>query len=95
MPVLPFDNLSDDPEQEHFADGVVESITAAVSRIRAFFVIARNSAFVYKGRPTDEREIGRELGVAYVLEGSVQRVGARVRITAADRDRRRDASLGR
>jgi len=80
--VLPFDNMSTDSEQEHFADGVVESITAALSRIRAFFVIARNSAFVYKGRPTNVREIGRELGVAYVLEGSVQRVGARVRITA-------------
>jgi len=80
--VLPFDNMSADPEQEHFADGVVESITAALARIRAFFVIARNSAFAYKGRPTNVREIGRELGVAYVLEGSVQRVGARVRITA-------------
>jgi adenylate cyclase len=80
--VLPFDNMSGDPEQEHFADGVVESITAALSRIRAFFVIARNSAFAYKGRPTNVREIGRELGVAYVLEGSVQRAGARVRITA-------------
>lgn len=80
--VLPFDNMSGDPEQEHFADGVVESITAALSRIRAFFVIARNSAFAYKGRPTNVREIGRELGVAYLLEGSVQRVGARVRITA-------------
>jgi adenylate cyclase len=80
--VLPFDNMSGDPEQEHFADGVVESITAALSRIRAFFVIARNSAFAYKGRPTNVREIGRELGVAYVLEGSVQRMGQRVRITA-------------
>ena len=80
--VLPFDNMSADPEQEHFADGVVELITAALSRIRAFFVIARNSAFAYKGHPTNVREIGRELGVAYVLEGSVQRVGARVRITA-------------
>jgi adenylate cyclase len=80
--VLPFDNMSADPEQEHFADGVVESITAALSRIRAFFVIARNSAFAYKGRPTNVRDIGRELGVAYVLEGSVQRVGSRVRITA-------------
>jgi adenylate cyclase len=56
--VLPFDNLSADPEQEHFADGVVESITAALSRIRAFFVIARNSAFAYKGHPTNVREIG-------------------------------------
>jgi len=80
--VLPFDNMSTDPEQEHFADGVVESLTAALSRIRAFFVIARNSAFAYKGRPTNVRDIGRELGVAYVLEGSVQRVGQRVRITA-------------
>ncbi len=80
--VLPFDNMSGDPDQEHFADGVVEAITAALSRIRAFFVIARNSAFAYKGRPVNVREIGRDLGVAYVLEGSVQRVGSRVRITA-------------
>jgi adenylate cyclase len=80
--VLPFDNMSSDPDQEHFADGVVESITAALSRIRAFFVIARNSAFAYKGRAANVRDIGRELGVAYVLEGSVQRVGKRVRITA-------------
>ena len=79
--VLPFDNMSRDPEQEFFADGVVESITAALSRIRAFFVIARNSAFAYKGRAVNVRQIGRELGVAYVLEGSVQRAGARVRIT--------------
>ncbi len=79
--VLPFDNMSGDPEQEHFADGVVESITAALSRIRAFFVIARNSAFAFKGRPMNVRDIGRELGVAYVLEGSVQRGGNRVRIT--------------
>lgn len=80
--VLPFDNMSQDPEQAHFADGVVESLTAALSRIRAFFVIARNSAFAYKGRSVNVRQIGRELGVAYVLEGSVQRVGQRVRITA-------------
>lgn len=79
--VLPFDNMSRDPEQEFFADGVVESITAALSRIRAFFVIARNSAFAYKGRAVNVSQIGRELGVAYVLEGSVQRAGARVRIT--------------
>ncbi len=79
--VLPFDNMSGDPEQDHFADGVVESITAVLSRIRDFFVIARNSAFAYKGRPTNVREIGRALGVAYVLEGSVQRGGSRVRIT--------------
>jgi len=80
--VLPFDNMSGDAEQEYLADGVVESITAALSRIRSFFVIARNSAFAYKGRAVNVREIGRELGVAYVLEGSVQRAGNRVRITA-------------
>ncbi len=79
--VLPFNNMSGDPDQEYFADGVVEALTAALSRIRAFFVIARNSAFAYKGRAMSVREIGRELGVAYVLEGSVQRAGARVRIT--------------
>jgi len=79
--VLPFDNMSGDPEQEYFADGVVEALTAALSRIRSFFVIARNSAFAYKGKPTNVCEIGRELGVGYVLEGSVQRAGDRVRIT--------------
>ncbi len=79
--VLPFDNMSGDPEQEYFADGVVESITAALSRIRSFVVIARNSAFAYKGRHKNIREIGRELGVGYLLEGSVQRAGGRVRIT--------------
>jgi adenylate cyclase len=79
--VLPFDNMSGDPEQEYVADGVVESITAALSRIRSFFVIARNSAFAYKGRAINVREIGREFGVAYVLEGSVQSAGNRVRIT--------------
>lgn len=79
--VLPFDNMSGDPEQEYFADGVVEALTAALSRIKSFFVIARNSAFAYKGRPTNVRDIGRELGVGYVLEGSVQRAGGRVRIT--------------
>jgi len=79
--VLPFDNISGDPEQEYFADGVVESITAVLSRIRSFFVIARNSAFAYKGKSMNVRDIGRELGVAYLLEGSVQRVGSRIRIT--------------
>jgi adenylate cyclase len=79
--VLPFDNMSGDPEQEYFADGVVEALTAALSRIKSFFVIARNSAFAYKGKPTNVRDIGRELGVGYVLEGSVQRAGGRVRIT--------------
>ncbi len=79
--VLPFDNLSSDTEQEFFADGIVETITAALSRIRSFFVIARNSAFTYKGRAMKVHDIGRELGVAYVLEGSVQRAGERIRIT--------------
>ena len=79
--VLPFDNMSNDPEQDYFADGVVEALTAALSRIRSFFVIARNSAFTYKGTHSDVRDIGRELGVQYVLEGSVQRAGGRLRIT--------------
>lgn len=79
--VLPFNNMSDDPEQEYFADGVVEAITATLSRIKSFFVIARNSAFAYKGRSVNVRQIGNELGVAYVLEGSVQKAGNRLRIT--------------
>jgi adenylate cyclase len=79
--VLPFDSMSADPEQEHLADGIVETITAALSRIRSFFVIARNTAYTYKGKATNVIDIGRELGVAYVLEGSIQRAGGRVRIT--------------
>ena len=79
--VLPFQNLSGDPEQEYFADGMVEDITTALSRIRWLFVIARNSAFTYKGRAVDVRQVGRELGVRYVLEGSVRKAGSRVRIT--------------
>ena len=79
--VLPFQNMSGDPAQEYFADGVVESITAGLSRVREFFVIARNSAFVYKGRSAMAQEIGRQLGVAYLLEGSVQRDAARIRVT--------------
>lgn len=79
--VLPFDNMSDDPTQEFLADGVVEAITAALSRIRSFFVIARNSAFTFKNRAVNVIEIGKELGVAYLLEGSVQRAGERIRIT--------------
>jgi TolB-like protein/cytochrome c-type biogenesis protein CcmH/NrfG len=80
--VLPFTNLSGDPEQEYFADGVVEEIITALSRIRWFFIIARNSTFTYKGRPVDVKQVGRELGVRYVLEGSVRRSGDRIRITA-------------
>jgi adenylate cyclase len=78
--VLPFDNMSAEPGQEFLADGIVEALTAALSCIRSFFVIARSSAFTYKGRATDARAIGKELGVAYLLEGSVQKVGNRLRI---------------
>jgi adenylate cyclase len=80
--VLPFDNMSRDPDQDYFADGVVEAITAALANIRSFFVIARNTAFTYKGKSINVRDIGQELGVSYVLEGSVQRAGDRLRITA-------------
>jgi adenylate cyclase len=79
--VLPFQNMSGDAEQEYFVDGLVEDITTALSCIRSLFVIARNSAFTYKGRAVDVRQVGRELGVRYVLEGSVRKSGNRVRIT--------------
>jgi adenylate cyclase len=79
--VLPFQNMSGDPEQEYFADGMVEDITTGLSRIGGLFVIARNSSFAYKGKSPDVRQVGRELGVRYVLEGSVRKVGGRVRIT--------------
>jgi TolB-like protein len=74
--------MSGDPEQEYFADGMVEDITTGLSRIKWLFVIARNSSFVYKGKAVDVRQVGRELGVRYVLEGGVRKAGARVRITA-------------
>jgi adenylate cyclase len=79
--VLPFANLSGDPEQEYFVDGMVEEIITALSRIRWLFVIARNSSFTYKGQAVDVKQVGRELGVRYVLEGSVRKAGGRVRIT--------------
>jgi adenylate cyclase len=79
---LPFANMSGDPEQEYFADGMVEEIITALSRIRWRFVIARNSSFTYKGQAVDVKRVGRELGVRYVLEGSVRKGGGRVRITA-------------
>ena len=79
--VLPFQNMSSDPEQEYFADGIVEDIITALSRYHALFVIARNSSFTYKGRAVDVKQVGRELGVRYVLEGSVRRVLDRVRVT--------------
>jgi adenylate cyclase len=78
--VLPFNNMSAEPGQDYLADGIVEAITAALSCIRSFFVIARSSAFTYKGRATNARDIGKELGVAYLLEGSVQKAGNRLRI---------------
>jgi TolB-like protein len=79
--VLPFQNMSGDPEQEYFADGMVEDIITDLSRFRLLFVIARNSTFTYKGRAVDVKQVGRELGVRYVLEGSVRKAGQRVRIT--------------
>jgi len=79
---LPFQNMSGDAEQEYFCDGMVEDIITGLSRIRWLFVIARNSSFIYKGRAVNVKQVGRELGVRYVLEGSVRRAGNRVRITA-------------
>ena len=79
--VLPFQNLSGDPEQDYFADGIVEDITTALSRFKSLFVIARNSSFTYKGKAVDVKQVGRELGVRYVLEGSVRKAGGRLRIT--------------
>lgn len=80
--VLPFTNLGSDREQEYFADGIVEDITTALGHFRRVFVIARNSAFTYKGRAVDVRDVGRDLGVRYVLEGSIRKAGQRLRITA-------------
>ena len=79
--VLPFENMSGDPEQEYFADGMVEDIITGLSRSKSLFVIARTSSFTYKGKAVDVKRVGRELGVRYVLEGSVRKVGNRVRIT--------------
>src|SRR5215510_10951121 len=80
--VLPFDNMSDDHAQEYFSDGISEDLTTALSRFEWLFVIARNSAFTYKGKAVDAKQVGRELGVRYILEGSVRRSGNRVRISA-------------
>ena len=80
MVVLPFANIGGDPEQEHFVDGVTESLTTDLSRIRGSLVIGRNTAFTYKGKAVDLKQIGRELNVRYVLEGSVQRGGNRMRV---------------
>src|SRR5215469_15646487 len=91
--VMPFTNLSGDPEQEYFADGMVEEIITGLSRIRWLFVIARNSSFTYKGQAVDMKQVGRELGVRYVLEGSVRKAGGRVRITAQLIDAQNGAHL--
>jgi len=79
--ILPFQNMSGDPEQEYFADGMVEEITTALARIPWLFVVARNSSFTFKGQAVDVKQVGRELGVRYVLEGSVRKAAGRVRIT--------------
>jgi TolB-like protein len=75
--VLPFHNLSGDPEQEYFADGMVDDITTALSRFKLLFVIARNSSFTYKGKAVDIKQVGRELGVRYILEGSVRKAAGK------------------
>jgi adenylate cyclase len=80
--MLPFANLSNDPDQQYFADGITEDLTTDLSRIGGMFVISRDSAFTYKNRPVNARQIARELGVRYLLEGSVQRYGNQVRINA-------------
>ena len=82
LAVMPFQNMSADPEQEYFADGMVEEIITALSRITWLFVIARNSSFTYKGQAVDVKQVGRELGVRYVLEGAVRKAAGSVRISA-------------
>jgi len=91
--VLPFANLSDDPEQQYFADGITEDLTTDLSRIADMFVISRNTAFSYRNKPINTKQIGRELGVRYVLEGSVRRSGNQIRITAQLIDAETDAHL--
>jgi adenylate cyclase len=80
--VLPFQNMSNDPDQEYFVDGIVEDIITGLSRMKWLYVIARNSSFAYKGRPVDVKQVGRELGIRYVLEGSLRKAGDRIRITS-------------
>ena len=91
--VLPFANLSNDPEQQYFADGITEDVTTDLSRLAHMLVISRNTAFTYRNKPVDTKQIGRELGVRYVLEGSVQRSGNRVRVTAQLIDAATDTHL--
>jgi adenylate cyclase len=80
--VLPFANMSSDAEQEYFSDGIAEDIITAMSRYPSLFVIARSSCFTYKGRTVDVKQLGRELGVRYVLEGGLRKAGSRIRVTA-------------
>ena len=80
--MLPFDNLSGQPEETYFSDGITEDIITGLARFRSLFVVARNSSFAFRGKPTSLAEIGRQLGVAYLLEGSIRRAGERVRVTA-------------
>ena len=80
--VLPFQNLSNDPDQEYFSDGITEDLTTDLSRMRSVFVISRNSAFTYKGKAVRVEDVGRELGVRYAIEGSVRKAGGQVRVTA-------------
>jgi adenylate cyclase len=91
--VLPFTNLSNDPDQQYFADGITEDLTTDLSRISGMFVISRNTAFAYRNKSIDTKQIGRELGVRYVLEGSVQRSGSRLRVTAQLIDAETDSHL--
>jgi adenylate cyclase len=91
--VLPFANLSNDPEQQYFADGITEDLTTDLSRIAGSFVISRNTAFTYQGKPVDTKQIGRELSVRYVLEGSVRRSGNQARVNAQLIDAESDAHL--
>ncbi len=91
--VLPFDNMSKDPEQDYFSNGLTEVLTSDLSRISSLFVIARNTAFTYQGKPRNVQEVGKELGVRYVMEGSVQRAGDQVRIVVQLVDTTTDAHL--
>jgi len=91
--VLPFTNLSNDPEQQYFADGITEDLTADLSRIADMFVISRSTAFTYRDKPINTKQIGRELGVRFVLEGSVRRSGNQVRVNVQLIDAASDAHL--
>src|SRR6266568_5159859 len=91
--VLPFANLSDDREQQYFADGITEDLTTDLSRIEGSFVISRNTAFTYRGKTVDTKQIGHELGVRYVLEGSVRRSGNQIRVNAQLIDAESDTHL--